>query len=166
MTRRLAWATPFALFFLFGSAALGDEPSQGVLDVQSQSDLEGSFVVQGLDEAPESVFETSAQCLERREREKSAGNDAVTGGKVAQAHAAGLDIESCRTSCDHHAAGANEMWLGKAPACNASNQVKTCDNLGGTEVARERCSDGSDSKKQQCCTTGKLLGCLVPRITE
>jgi hypothetical protein len=60
---------------------------------------------------------------------------------------------------------ADVQWLGKPPACNADRQENECKNLGGTVEKKDKCTDGTDGKKKTCCTTGKMVKCIVPRIT-
>ena len=58
------------------------------------------------------------------------------------------------------------QWFGKPPFCNADNGEKDCGNLGGTVDKKDKCTDGTDGSKVKCCTSGKMVKCLVPSITE
>lgn len=56
-------------------------------------------------------------------------------------------------------------WFGKAPACNATNAEKDCTAVEGTVEKKDKCTDGTDGEKKTCCTTGKKVKCIVPKIT-
>jgi len=54
-------------------------------------------------------------------------------------------------------------WFGRTPACSAKNARKDCEAAGGTVALESKCSDGSSGQKADCCTTGKMVACVLPK---